>query len=365
MKAPRILPVLAAVVVTSLAFSLFAASLNAQRPAGGTLRGRVVDATTGMPLENANVFLALTVLGTSTDEQGNFTITRIPPGTYRLVVSRLGYQMQAQSVTIGESESFWREFNMSERILLADEVTVSGSAQNAWKQHRKDFAEKFLGSGDNASLCTIVNPEVITFGIDSISHNLLASSDELIQVENRALGYRVKIALGLFSWDLRRDQGQYLIYPEFEPLQTQHQDSLEFWEKNRRENYLASMQHFLSSLVAGTLEQEHFEVNIGTLTFLRSGGRRGIDPGDVTIESTDLWGLKRVMFNDWLQVEQYRKRGKEVNFLSLDQGVVLVDSLGNLNDPLSVHVIGPWQDRRVADMVPLSWMMKETGTGQR
>jgi hypothetical protein len=364
MKLLRFHSVPAAIAVAFLLLLLFAASLNGQHPSGSTLRGRVVDATTGLPLENANVFLAQTVLGTSTDEQGNFTITRIPPGTYRLVVSLVGYQMQAQSVTIGQSESFWREFSMPPRILQAEEVAVSGAAQSLWKKNLADFTEKFLGTSDNASLCTIINPEVVTFGIDTLSHDLLASSDELISVENRALGYRVNIALGLFSWDLRRDQGEYLIYPEFEPLQTQHQDTLDFWERNRQENYRGSLQHFLTSLLAGTLEKEHFEVNIGTLTFLRSGARHGVEERDITIQQTDLWGMKRIMFNDWLLVEHYGRKGKAVNYLSLDQGVALVDSLGNPNDPMSVHMIGPWQDRRVADMLPLFWTRRSAGAEQ-
>ena len=355
---------ISAAITVVVGLFVFAAPLHAQSRSGGTLNGRVLDASTGFPIENANVFLAQTVFGTSTDEQGNFSITRIPPGTYRVVTSRVGYQMQAQSVTIGQSESFFREFNMPPRVLQADEVSVSGAMQSAWKKDLSDFTEKFLGTGENSSMCTILNPEVITFGIDSINHNLLASSDDLIRVENRALGYRVNIALGLFSWDLRRDQGQYLIYPEFEPLQTQHPDSTEFWEKNREANYRRSMQHFLSSLLAGTLENEHFEVSIGTLTFLRSGGRRALGPGDVSILQTDLWGMKRVMFSDWMMIDYYEGGGRQTNYLAFDQGVAMVDSLGNLNDPMNVHAIGPWQDRRVADMLPLFWTRRYSGTEQ-
>ena len=366
MKPPSFYLVRAAIVIIPLSVLSLAASLRGQQPSGSTLSGRVLDATTGLPLENANVFLSQTVLGTSTDQQGNFKITRIPPGTYRVVASRVGYQMQMQSVAIGVSESFWREFNMPPRILQTEEVSVSGDAQTAWKKHLKDFTEKFLGTGDNASDCTILNPEVITFRVDTISHDLVASSEDLISVENRALGYRANIALGMFSWDLRRDQGQYLIYPEFEPLQTTRHDSLQLWAENREENYQRSLQHFLFSLLSGTLKEDRFEVCIGTLSFLRSGSRRNIGPEDITIQQTELWGMKRIMFNDWLMIERYPEAGgKEINFLTLDSGVALVDSLGNLNDPMSVHLIGPWQDRRVADMLPLYWTRKSPAVEDR
>src|SRR5512140_263340 len=144
-----------ATLAPALILLLLAATLNGQQPSGGTLTGRVLDAATGMPIENANVFLAQTILGTSSDQQGNFKITKIPPGKYRLVASRVGYQIQTMSVTVGGSDSFWREVNMPPRILQTEEVQVSGEAQTAWKKDLKSFAEKFLGSGDNASYCTI------------------------------------------------------------------------------------------------------------------------------------------------------------------------------------------------------------------
>jgi hypothetical protein len=354
MSLPRPHFVSAAIEISLLSLCI-AVSVYCQQPSRGSLSGRVIDATTGAGIENANVFLAQTAIGTSTDEQGNFRLTKIPPGTYRLVASRVGYQMHSQSVTLGGSESFWREFSLQPKVLQADEVTVSGSSAGTWAKYFSEFSEKFLGTSDNASFCRIINPEVITFGVDSISHDLVASSDQLIKVENRALGYRVNIALEQFSWDLRRDMGQYLIYPEFEPIETQNQDTLRFWQKNREDNYLGSLQHFLFSLINGTLEKESYEVNIGTLTFLKSGSRRGIVPGDIIVQPTELWGLKRVMFNDWLMVEYQGENGKETNFLALDQGAALVDTLGNVSDPLTVHTIGSWQERRVADMLPLFW----------
>lgn len=80
------------------------------------------------------------------------------------------------------------------------------------------------------------------------------------------------------------------------------------------------MQHFLSSLLAGTLEQGHYEVSMGTLSFLRSGSPKSLEPGDITLFETGLWDMKRVMFNDWLMIDHYGKKGKETNYLALDQG---------------------------------------------
>lgn len=341
---------------------LIAPMMKGQDPSGSTLSGRIVDETTGEPLENVNVFFAQTLLGTSTDTQGKFRITKIPQGKYRLVASRVGYQVQTLSVTVGASRSHVRDIAMSPRLLQGEEIQVSGEAQAEWKRHFLDFNEKFIGSGDNASLCTILNPEVLSFHVDSVSRDLVAISEDLVRVENRALGYQVEIVLSRFSWDLRRDVGQYLIYPRFEPLPSQQIDSLSFWEMNRKQSYEESLQRFLVSLLDGTFEHDGYKVNIGTLSFLRGGSRRDIEPQDITVEQTDLWGMKRISFKDWLMIERKGEGGRGSNYISLDQGAVLVDSLGNLNDPLSVQIVGPWAERRVADMLPLFWSRRPAGT---
>jgi hypothetical protein len=201
---------------------------------------------------------------------------------------------------------------------------------------------------------------VISFKVDSISRDLLASSEEMIRIENLALGYRVDIALGMFAWDLRRDIGKYLIYPRFEPLKTAQRDSLLLWEKNREESYDRSLEHFLSSLLSGRLEEEGFEVYIGPLPYLRFGSRKALAPGDITIQKTELWGMRRIIFSDWLLVMHDGRSGRQTNYIALDQGVALVDSLGNPNDPIGIHVMGPWQERRVSDMLPLFWVQQRS-----
>lgn len=67
----------------------------------GTLTGYVVDARTGERLTGANVGLAETRYGDSSDENGYFELTNIPTGSYRLQASYIGYEPWEQmNVTI-------------------------------------------------------------------------------------------------------------------------------------------------------------------------------------------------------------------------------------------------------------------------
>lgn len=57
----------------------------------GKISGQIVDKATRQPLPGANVVLEGTALGAATDRNGMFIILNIPPGTYTVKASFLGY----------------------------------------------------------------------------------------------------------------------------------------------------------------------------------------------------------------------------------------------------------------------------------
>src|SRR5690554_4893059 len=57
----------------------------------GKISGQVTDASTGEPLPGVNVVIAGTTTGATTDPDGYYTILNVPPGTYSLRASFIGY----------------------------------------------------------------------------------------------------------------------------------------------------------------------------------------------------------------------------------------------------------------------------------
>src|SRR5271169_433537 len=58
----------------------------------GKISGKVIDAQTKEGLFGVNVLITGTLLGASTDVDGNYFIINIPPGTYQLKASAVGFQ---------------------------------------------------------------------------------------------------------------------------------------------------------------------------------------------------------------------------------------------------------------------------------
>ena len=85
--------ILAVVVAAGMA-SLVPRLAQAQT---GKITGLVTDATSGQPIEGAQVVVQGTSYGSITQANGRFFILAIPPGTYTVQARRIGYRTQSQT----------------------------------------------------------------------------------------------------------------------------------------------------------------------------------------------------------------------------------------------------------------------------
>lgn len=95
-----------------------------------TLRGRVTDEESGEPLAGANVIVqsAEVQTGSATRVDGFYVVRNLPPGTYTVTVSYIGYERENQSnVTLSPGESRTLDFALKLTGIVANPVAVTAS----------------------------------------------------------------------------------------------------------------------------------------------------------------------------------------------------------------------------------------------
>lgn len=134
---------LACFVVTTSAFS---------QAAKVTLSGRVTDKPTGAGLPYVNVVVKVAtdssfVAGSITNESGQYTLTNIPPGSYVLHTSYVGYQNNLQPILVGKLSEFLDlgEIKLEEAVTSLQEITVSAKADAV----AETMAKKTFSVADN------------------------------------------------------------------------------------------------------------------------------------------------------------------------------------------------------------------------
>ena len=121
--------------MTKISFILFVsvvfAALSSNTAAAqltGTLEGTVSDFKTGDKLPGVNIMLVGTVLGTATDMNGRFHLSKIPPGIYHIRVSMMGYERIDQTdATVKSGQTLTVDFQMSETIIESTELLVTAN----------------------------------------------------------------------------------------------------------------------------------------------------------------------------------------------------------------------------------------------
>jgi iron complex outermembrane receptor protein len=118
----RVFDSLAIVILLSLCSSL-------QAQPFGKISGTITDAETRAPLAGANISVAQTLLGASTDENGRFVIRRMPPGNYLLKVSFIGYHTAQLRVRVQQDSTTTMQMTLQPSAIQSETIIVTGSRQ--------------------------------------------------------------------------------------------------------------------------------------------------------------------------------------------------------------------------------------------
>ncbi|MBI2427402.1 MAG: carboxypeptidase-like regulatory domain-containing protein [Ignavibacteriales bacterium] len=91
----------------------------------GKIAGKVIDRANGEPLIGANVVVKGLKLGASTDINGDYFILNIPPGSYTLTASLLGYEaVNSTNVSVIIDRTTTKNFELETSLIEGDEVNI-------------------------------------------------------------------------------------------------------------------------------------------------------------------------------------------------------------------------------------------------
>ena len=92
----------------------------------GTIAGQVVADPGTLPVARARVLIADTARETSTDTEGRFSLSQVPPGERTIIVVRDGYAPLSQSVAVTAGQTTTLDVRLPLAPTLSQEVVVTG-----------------------------------------------------------------------------------------------------------------------------------------------------------------------------------------------------------------------------------------------
>ncbi|MFB6340234.1 TonB-dependent receptor domain-containing protein [Saccharicrinis sp. FJH62] len=103
-------------------FIIFSHLLLAQ---SGVIKGRIFDEASNEPVPFANVVIMGTTIGSTSDLDGNFTITGVEPGFVKLQVSFVGYQTKvSRDISVSNAKTAYIEIGLNASSTSLNEVVV-------------------------------------------------------------------------------------------------------------------------------------------------------------------------------------------------------------------------------------------------
>ncbi len=128
----------------------------------GVIKGRVYNRINNEAIPFANIIIANSKQGTTTDINGNYRLERLKPGNYNLICSSLGYKTEfLYEVRVSPSKPSQIDISLQKTIKELDEITVSAPAFNKTEEsplsmRTINITEIFRSPGGNRDISKVI-----------------------------------------------------------------------------------------------------------------------------------------------------------------------------------------------------------------
>ncbi len=171
-----IMIIISSLLLCNIAFGQDRRMAGMKSDMGGTISGQVLDSALRIPIEYATIILfshsdSAQITGISTDENGDFNLTKIRPGKYYLQISFLGYNLETiNDIEISHGS---REVDLGEVPLVQSSINVKGLEVTAekpaieFKIDKKVInVEKYLTATTGTAVDVLENVPSVTVDIE-------------------------------------------------------------------------------------------------------------------------------------------------------------------------------------------------------
>lgn len=378
-------------------------SLNAQPHTQASISGIVKDSLTGLPLKDVNVYIAKTLLGTTTNENGEYRIKNVPFGRYVLIFSHIAYKNDHEDISIQQSYNYVVNHALVPSPFELPEIDVKTMSEKEWQKNYEIFKKHLLGYGEFADSCRILNPYYIDFKLND-EGNLLAISRQPIQIINTALGYELLFFMKYFEKEF--SSVKFAGLPVFLELSPANDEQEQMWANNRIKAYAGSLRHFLKSIADSyenimngrdstmllidlnekTDDGYKFEYD-STITFTKHGFEvynQSTNPTrrhknfiikpfyiEAAVSTSTLSNELIISAEKYIQVRYNRELDEKIPFflwpteiqiswIKLHADSVIFDKQGRYFDEFMIETIGYWAKERVSDMLPMEFALQDS-----
>jgi hypothetical protein len=350
------------------------------------IKGKVIDSSNGKPIPDASVFLNNATIGTKSNTDGSFSLNGLGPGQYDLIVSVIGYETYREAI-MANYNMIVPDIKMLPKTMMMKEVAITAKDPKRARKLRR-FKEQFLGRDVFWRDCQILNPQVLKLTFSKREKVLTGSTNEFLEIDNNALGYKLKYLLSDFVLDRQALNMKYEGFALFEEKEGTLAQKIK-WEKNRRRVYYGSPAHFLRSILANTADSD-FVARPFCIKFIervtQSNKMRLLDPnsGDTTsylisrydtlhvanyVHKTDKRGVYAINYPENLDIfyfppgiqhyidlnMEYGNRGQIGSIDFIDENVFF-DINGTILNPTGAFFRYKWGTSRIAELLPIDYL---------
>lgn len=336
--------------------------------------GRVLNHSGNKPIAGASVYFNNTSIGTTTNEQGEFSIANVPGA--EVVISSVGFERLIYRLNPAELPGKSYTFKLEEKQAMLRDVLILPDALR--KRYLQLFKENFLGLTEEADLSKITNLDALNFAQGSKKKSFIAYSDTPLTIINRKLGYQITFDLVEFYFDELTGETSFYGYTRYEDMGDKRR-----WLKSRQSAYYGSSLHFFRALINNRLQAEHYSIlrvrqdslkqtaSNGAVTFKKVDVGIRVSVAEI-VKKDSAQNLYIASWKDRLMVHYFKDPAsksylsKKVllrenmpigakSYLKLNAENIHIDAHGIIADPMNVLFSGYWVYEKAANLLPFNY----------